>query len=111
MYKNFNSTQSYKYLEASSEEVLLEGPSSPRNLQQDDSKSTLSRQPDIPILALTSSQFGMLQYLDNLGWHKFPVHIHKHRHSHAAIIVRKDKPSFAEGIVVIRHWLDEEFII
>jgi hypothetical protein len=111
VYKNVNSAQSHEYLAATSEEALLEEPSSLRTLQQDDWKSTLFHQPDIPILSLTSSQFGMIQSLDNLGWHKFPVHIHKHRHSHAAIIVRKDKPSFAEGIVVIRHWLEEEFII
>jgi hypothetical protein len=95
---------------ASSEAAILVGLSSLRRLQQGDSKSTLFRQPNIPILALTSSQLGMLQSLGNLGWHKFPVHIHKHRHSHVAFIVRKDKPRFAEGIIVIRHWLDEEFI-
>lgn len=27
--------------------------------------------------------------------------------SHAAIIVRMQKPSFDEGKVVVKHWLDE----
>jgi hypothetical protein len=103
VYKNVNSAQSHEYHGASSEEALLEGPGSLRTLQQDDWKSTLFHQPDIPILALTSLQFGIVQSLDNLGWHKFPVHIHKHRHSHVAIIVKKEKPSFAEEVVVIRH--------
>lgn len=53
----------------------------------------------------------MVQALDNVGWRKYPVYIHKVRHSHAAIIVRIDKPSFDEGRVVLRHWLDEEFIL
>ena len=108
---NVNNAQNHEYLEENSEESLLEGSSSRRTFQQDDWKSTLFHQQDIPILALTGSQFGMIQSLDSLGWHKFPVHIHKHRHSHAEIIVRKDKSSFAEGIVVIRHWLEEEFIV
>jgi hypothetical protein len=112
VYKNVNSAQSHEYLEeGTEEEVLLGGPSSLCILQADDSKSTLFHQPDIPTLALSSSQFDMIQSLDNLGWHKFPVHIHKHRHSHAAIIVRKDKPSFDEGRIVIHHWLGEEFMI
>lgn len=53
----------------------------------------------------------MIQALDNLGWHKYPVYIHNARHSHAAIIVRIDKPSLQEGRQVLRHWLDEEFTL
>jgi hypothetical protein len=53
----------------------------------------------------------MIQALDNVGFRKYPVYIHKVRHSHAAIIVRVDKPTLDEGRIVLRHWLDEEFIL
>ncbi|KAI5300553.1 hypothetical protein KEM56_002360 [Ascosphaera pollenicola] len=63
-------------------------------------------------LALTPAQFEIIDNLNALGFRKFPVYIHKHRHSHAAIIVRMpNKPGFAEGKVVVRHWLDNEFFI
>jgi hypothetical protein len=102
-----NSAQSLEYLpEGTEEETLLEGPSS---LRREDAKS--SHQEGGPILALSTSQFGMIRSLDELGWKKFQVHIHKHRHSHAAIIVRTDKPGFDEGRVVLRHWVEEEFTL
>lgn len=66
---------------------------------------------DVPTLALTPEQFAMIDALDGVGWHKFPVHIHKNRHSHAAIIVRKKGESFTEGYTVMRHWLEEEFLM
>jgi hypothetical protein len=52
-----------------------------------------------------------VQALDRLCWRKYPVWIQKHRHSHAAIIVRVDKPAFAEGWAVLRHWAEEEFLV
>ncbi|GAB1314017.1 Serine esterase-domain-containing protein [Madurella fahalii] len=64
-----------------------------------------------PTLALAPYQFAAIRALDRLGWRKYPVWIHKHRHSHAAIIVRKDKPEFDEGRVVLRHWVTTEFLI
>lgn len=67
-------------------------------------------QPEQPTLALTPHQFAMVEALDRVGWRKYPVWIHGHRHSHAAIIVRMDKAAFAEGKVVLRHWLGEEFL-
>jgi hypothetical protein len=67
---------------------------------------------DVPILALTPYQFRMIKTLDTVGWRKYPVHIHKGRHSHAAIITRNDKPALDEGKNhVLRHWLNEEFLI
>ncbi len=53
----------------------------------------------------------MIAALDSVGWRKYPVYIHKVRHSHAAIIVRTEKPGFDEGKIVLKHWLDEEFIL
>lgn len=67
--------------------------------------------PSFPILALSESQFKMIQTLGSLGWRRYPVHIHQAMHSHAAIIVRIEKKSFDEGRVVLRHWVDEEFIL
>lgn len=54
----------------------------------------------------------MIAALDTVGWRKYPVYIRKNRHSHAAIITRVDKPSLDEGKNhVLRHWLNEEFIL
>jgi hypothetical protein len=66
---------------------------------------------DLPILALTSDQFSMIDALDSVGWRKYPVHIHNDRHSHAALIVRSNKKTFVEGYNVLRHWLEEEFLV
>ncbi|KAL2142231.1 hypothetical protein VTI28DRAFT_1429 [Corynascus sepedonium] len=64
-----------------------------------------------PTLALAGYQFAAIEALDQLGWRKYPVWIHKHRHSHAAIIVRMEKSGFEEGRVVLRHWATEEFLV
>ncbi|KAI4248702.1 MAG: hypothetical protein LQ352_005853 [Teloschistes flavicans] len=74
-------------------------------------KRTTSRKADFPTLALSDEQFAMIRNLDRVGWRKYLVHIRNHRHTHAAIIVRMQKPTFEEGKVVVRHWLDEEFEI
>jgi hypothetical protein len=52
----------------------------------------------------------MIQSLDDVGWKKYPVHIHKASHSHAAIIVRMNRARFAEGKLVVQHWLDNFLI-
>ena len=73
-------------------------------------KRTTSRHADFPTLALTPEQFAMVQALDDVGFRKYRVHIHKGRHTHAAIIVRSQtRKGFEEGKVVVGHWLDEEF--
>jgi hypothetical protein len=115
-YKNVNSAQNHEYLPSGvDEEDALEGMAPPRITREDSKPSTLfSIHPEGPILALTPAQFRMISALDDLGWRKFPVHIHNHRHSHAAIIMRGDKrpgPNLEEGRVVFRHWLDENFIM
>ena len=120
-YENLNSAQSNEYLVAGTEEETA--PDSPSRTPTKDShkrpttqrrqseKNQEPRPHDPPTLALADYQFRMVQALDSVGWRKYPVHIHKVRHSHAAIIVRTDKPSLDEGRVVMRHWLDEEFIL
>jgi hypothetical protein len=124
-FEGLNSSQSNEYLvEGTEEEAAQDSPSSPSHSRHSSSndKPQISRtrtnekneQPrphDPPTLALAPYQFRMVQGLDSVGWRKYPVHIHKNRHSHAAIIVRSDKASFEEGRVVLKHWLDEEFII
>ena len=64
-----------------------------------------------PILALSPDQFEMIERLDDLGFKKYRVHIHKVMHSHAAIVVRTGRKGFDEGKTVIRHWLEEDFRI
>ena len=66
---------------------------------------------NFPTLALLPEQFAIIDSLNAVGFHKYPVHIHKHRHSHAAIIVRVLKESFTEGKNVMKHWLDNEFVV
>lgn len=112
VYENLNSAQSHEYLvQGSEEEAAQEEPSSPRTERPQTPKATEKSQPEVPTLALAPYQFSMIQALDNVGWRKYPVHIHKVKHSHAAIIVRTEKPGFDEGKVVFRHWLDGEFIL
>ena len=62
-----------------------------------------------PILALSPEQFEMIESLDRVGFKKNLVHIKLVRHSHAAIIVRSKRKGFAEGKIVVKHWLDKEF--
>ena len=66
---------------------------------------------EFPTLALTSAQFEMIDSLNDIGFRKYMVHIHKVRHSHAAIIRRRNAKGHEEGNVVVRHWLQEEFEI
>lgn len=62
-------------------------------------------------LALTPTQFSIIDHLNAVGFRKYRVHIHNVLHSHAAIIVRSAVKRFDEGKVVLRHWLEEEFLI
>ncbi|KAL5119561.1 hypothetical protein ACEQ8H_002407 [Pleosporales sp. CAS-2024a] len=112
MFENVNNTQEADYLSVQSEEVASPTqPASPAGgaFARRDTESSLGEKKtrlEFPTLALTQEQFGMIEALDNVGFDKYPVHIHNHRHSHAAIVVRMDKKSFDEGRVVVRHWLD-----
>ncbi|EFX01434.1 duf676 domain containing protein, hydrolase-like protein [Grosmannia clavigera kw1407] len=62
-------------------------------------------------LALSPDQFAMIDALNALGWRKYPIWIHKMRHSHAAIIRRRPEPMYDEGNIVLKHYLEEEFLI
>ncbi|KAI0973963.1 putative serine esterase-domain-containing protein [Xylaria arbuscula] len=112
VYENLNSSQKQAYLTPPGEESFDDfdsdlDPAATTVLDLERRQS----QPYMPTLALAPCQFDMITALDSVGWRKYPVWIHKVRHSHAAIIVRMDKPSFSEGLIVLKHWLAEEFLI
>lgn len=106
-YEVLNSAQDQQYLASDSDEDLAYDTEDRNLLKRERRMST----PGQPTLALTPDQFEMIQNMDAAGWRKFPVHIQKHRHSHAAIVVRMDKESFADGWVVLGHWAESEFLI
>lgn len=107
----------YEGLGASQPQDYLSQPASEDGSDADDSGEeilALERKQSIvgrPTLALAPYQFAALQALDNLGWRKYPVWIHNVTHSHAAIVVRTERPSFAEGQVVLNHFAKEEFLL
>jgi hypothetical protein len=121
VYENLNSAQSNEYLAEGSEEETIDEPGSSILERVESSKTNgsakgteLEKTPkhEIPTLALAPYQFRMIKTLDTVGWRKFPVHIHDSGHSHAAIIVRiPTRKSLHEGKIVIKHWLDREFIL
>lgn len=128
IFENINQSQSQEYLPAGSEEWELENGELPSPVMSPKHKfsrsmSSLSEKPlleteaegeasgssavEMPTLALTPSQFAMIQALDDVGFKKYPVWIHEARHSHAAIILRMNRAAFHEGKVVVKHWLNE----
>jgi len=121
-FENVNSAQEQEYLPEGSEELSEVAPPSdcsyhdvaPEKSEVDPLKretSASERSHDFPTLALTAAQFAMIKALDDVGFHKYPVHIHKSSHSHAAIIVRAPRAAFEEGKLVVNHWLEHEFKI
>ena len=126
-YGTMSSTQEPEYLEDSSADDLPKptsptpsskssptSPISPVSDSKDPEKSAASKsnsQGDMPTLALAPCQFSMIQSLDKVGFRKYGVHIKTTNWSHAAIIVRTDQQRFFEGKQVVKHWLDQEFIL
>jgi len=53
----------------------------------------------------------MIKSLNDVGWTKYPVHIHKSSHSHAAMIYRSKRAAFDEGKIVVKHWTSQAFEI
>lgn len=122
VFENVNASQEPNYLSNSDTEVSdsvpeKAGQSSASNSARNDAhveSSTRRRSSTAvhsPKLALTSEQFGIIDSLNEVGIKTYPVHIQRHRHSHAAIIVRSPKDGFAEGKLVMKHWLDNEFTV
>ncbi|KAJ5960319.1 uncharacterized protein N7479_007469 [Penicillium vulpinum] len=124
-FENVNAIQEPAYLSNSDTEVSDEAPekstrSSLLESAQNDAdvesvsarrSSTMEVLMRSPKLALTHEQFGIIDSLNAVGIRKYPVHIQKHHHSHAAIIVRMEKDGFREGKIVMKHWLDNEFVL
>ncbi|KAK5451599.1 hypothetical protein LTS15_007859 [Exophiala xenobiotica] len=125
-FENVNAAQQYDYLPEGSEEIASMPASSSTSTFPAASAESLSseksdvdllkkspsmsdRAPEFPTLALTQEQFQMIKALDDVGFRKYPVYIHKSSHSHAAMIVRTPRAAFEEGKVVIKHWLENEF--
>lgn len=122
-FENVNARQGQQYLpetasDESPEDTLFDGQQQDGQAEKvyqtasrtsSDVKRTSSVRSEFPTLALTREQFEMIRALDEVGFRKYCVHIHQVRHTHAAMIVRNQKPSFDEGKIVVRHWLDEEF--
>jgi len=113
-FETMNSAQDPDYLSSGSESDEAAGqpdglPAESRRILALERK--LSRGQAEPTLALAPEQFSMINALDKLGWRKYPVWIHSARHSHAAIIVRWETARFGDGKVVLRHWVDEEFLV
>lgn len=62
-------------------------------------------------MRLTAYQLSMISALNEIGWRKYPVCIRRDKRSHAAIIVRMDIARFAEGHLVLKHWVEEALLI
>lgn len=113
VFENVNARQEPAYLSGSeADEVELGHASHSKSNGSDPAGPLLADgSSKFPTLALSPEQFSIIDSLNAVGFHKYPVHIQKHRHSHAAIIVRKPKDGFAEGKTVMKHWLDNEFMV
>ena len=112
-YETINSSQQQDYLSLSSDELDGKLASNEEEAAEQEIMALERKQSHAtqPTLALAPYQFAAIQSLDKLGWRKYPVWIHKVRHSHAAIIMRRDNESHDEGWTVLRHWLNEEFLV
>ncbi|KYK60524.1 lipid particle protein [Drechmeria coniospora] len=107
-YEALNSSQNQDYLATEDEDDDYDMEPEERNLMRRERRLSVPTQ---PTLALAPYQFEMIRSLDSLNWRKYPVWIHNDRHAHAAIIVRMAKKTFDEGWIVLRHFVDGEFLI
>ncbi|KAF2748576.1 DUF676-domain-containing protein [Sporormia fimetaria CBS 119925] len=102
MYEEMNSGHGQEYLSGHNQDVESQSASS----SQESFEKPKRAHSGFPTLALTSEQFAAIRALNEVGFKRFPVYIHKHRHTHAAIIRRRTGAAFEEGRVVAKHWLD-----
>lgn len=51
----------------------------------------------------------IVEGLNTLQWNKFPVIIRNTKATHAAVIHRHNDPTFGEGKVVVRHFIEQVF--
>ena len=105
-YETMNASQGQEYLATGDDDEGLD--SQQRQTMARERRMSLAQQ---PTLALSPYQFDMINGLDTLKWRKHPVYLHNDRHTHAGIIVRYEKKTFDEGWVVLRHFINEEFLM
>jgi len=122
-FENVNARQSQEYLPDDTEEISSEeaqGETGPGKGRRSDSaeptaplltRTSTRSKTEFPTLALSPEQFAMIEALEDVGFRKYPVYIHKVTHTHAAMIVRTPRADFEEGKVVMKHWISEEFEI
>lgn len=60
-------------------------------------------------LNFTWKQDKIVEGLNTLQWDKYPVIIRGTKATHAAVIHRHNDPAFAEGKVVVRHFIEQVF--
>lgn len=62
-------------------------------------------------LDLAPKQVAIIKSLNKLNWRKYPIYIRKTSSAHACAIVRQQDPTFSEGEIVVKHWVEEVFQI
>lgn len=60
-------------------------------------------------LPFNKNQEFIVSLLNNLNWSKYPVIIRNTKATHAAVIVRQKDPTFDEGKVIVRHFIEQVF--
>lgn len=60
-------------------------------------------------LNINENQEFIVSRLNNLKWNKYPVIIRNTKATHAAVIYRQADPTFDEGKVVVRHFIEQVF--
>lgn len=60
-------------------------------------------------LELVDDQVTIIDNLNSLNWKKFPMLIRKTKQTHRAAIFRNEEPTFSEGIIIVKHFVNEIF--
>ncbi|KAF4120000.1 putative serine esterase (DUF676) [Geosmithia morbida] len=113
-FEALNNSQDNEYLAIDDDEVDDDAADAQATAEEQLSRMRKERRmsiPTQPTLALTAAQFHAIDSLNTLGWRKYPVWIHRNAHSHAALIVRMDRETFAEGWIVLNHFVESEFLV
>lgn len=71
----------------------------------------VSHSTTFPPIKLGKDQTFIVKKLNTLGWKKFPVIMRKTKETHRGAIVRHEDPSFDEGKIIVRHFINEVFKI
>lgn len=118
IFKAVDSASYYDYHYSVAKKPLLSRPPSEDNLSDEDSK--LLSKPELVNLKgkavkddfklkFNWKQEKIVDGLNKLQWNKFPVIIRNTKATHAAVIYRHNDPTFEEGKVVVRHFVEQVF--